>query len=266
MLREAITYLTTPCAPYLRSMGYLRELIATEARHRRCQEAWRPHLDNTKAVIVDSINATVRRRKAVVLGAGILSDIPIDQLSEAFERVHLIDVCFLRRTRRALKPFPNVTCHEADVTGTAHLIQDDPLPVPGIVTSLGLADADLVVSANVLAQLPLIPIDHARRQNRAVSADAIARFARDIVIRHLDLLATCAGTVCLITEVERRLLDETDALVETEDPLWGVPLAREGKDWLWDLAPRGEVARDLHIQNRVIGSFRCAEPTRERCS
>lgn len=255
MLREAITYLTTPCPAPFRTVGYLGELIATEARYRRCRQAWQPHLDRTKALISEAAAGRERRHAAVVLGAGILADIPLDVLAGTFQTVTLVDVCFLRATRRAAGRFGNVTLRTADLTGVAEKLAAGDMPAPAPPTGLGIAHADLVVAANILSQLPLIPTDFLRRTRPALGDDAVFAFGQAIVRAHLDWLATCAGTVCLISEVERRVL--TDGHVEErEDPLWGVPFEASGQEWFWDMAPRGEIAPDVEIRNRVRAVIR----------
>ncbi len=262
MLSETFKYLTTPCASDLKSMGYLTELIALEARFQRCQTAWQPHLDQTKSVITDAISATERREKAVVLGAGILSDIPIKTLSESFEAVALVDVCFLRQTRKLAKPYANIEWLDCDITGIAapsytwapKSADTDKLPLPSIPSNLLLDDADLVISANILSQLPLIPTAFVRKTNAALSEDTLSRFSQDIVKNHMAFLATCPGTVCLVTEIERQVCDRSN-VIETEDPLFGVDLKIDGPEWFWDLAPKGEMSKNLTVRNRVIGSY-----------
>ena len=263
MLSEAFKYLTTPCAPHLKSMGYLKELIALEARFQRCQMAWEAHLEQTKSVITDAVNATSHRNKVVVLGCGILSDIPIKTLSESFETVVLVDVCFLEQTRKNARPYTNIEWRECDITGVAHPLyawatkspDTDDVPVPSIPRGLSLDDADLVISANILSQLPLIPTAFLRKTPTRLREDTLSKFSRDIVQSHLAFLETCPGTVCLITEIERQFRDGADIL-ETEDPLWGYRLEYEGAEWVWDLAPRGEASPKYEIRNRVIGSYR----------
>ena len=46
MLAEWFKHLTLPCPAPLRDMGYAREMIAIEARHKRCHVAWAPHLEH----------------------------------------------------------------------------------------------------------------------------------------------------------------------------------------------------------------------------
>ena len=262
MLSEAIKYLTTPCEAHLKSMGYLKELIALEARFQRCQAAWQSHLDQTKSVIVDAINATEKHKKAVVLGAGILSDIPIKILSESFENVVLVDVCFLKQTRKQAKPYDNLEWHSCDITGVAAPLNAwatersdiDDIPILSSPSNPDFGDADLVISANILSQLPLIPAAFLQKTKANLSDDAVSKFSRDIVKDHTTFLETCPGTVCLVTEIERQFCDG-DHVVEIEDPLLGYDLNSGGKEWFWDLAPRGEISKNFSVRNRVIGSF-----------
>lgn len=255
MLIEAYKYLTTPCPPHHKRMGYLAELIATEARFRRCRRHWQPHLENTRAVITQAIETCDAHGKAVVLGAGILSDIPIQTLSERFDSVELVDVAFLKSTQSALRPYANVQCRSADISGVATALHDaSALPVTGTPTDIALNDADLVISANLLAQLPLIPIHYARKRIGDIADAKIEAFAQGVIECHLAWLKTCPGTVALITEVERLYVADRD-IEETEDPLFGVPVNLEGEEWLWDVAPRPEASKDFDIRNRVKSAY-----------
>lgn len=108
----------------------------------------------------------------------------------------------------------------------------------------------------MLAQLPLVPAAYVRKARPGLSEDDLVRFARGIIRSHLELLRSCRGAVCLITETERRVMSG-DTVLETKDPLEGVPPDLCGtasrRDWFWDLAPEGEIKRGISIRNRVVG-------------
>lgn len=252
MLLEALAYLTTPCPQPYRRMGYLKELIATEARYRRCRAAWQPHLERTRAVITRAARATEGKNRAVVLGAGMVADVPLDELARKFRAVELVDLCFAKQTRRNVWRNPNIERVTFDVTGTLATLAKGTVPTPGLPDGLALGDADLVVSVNVLSQLPLVPLAYLRKIRPDLDAAAIDGFAEALIRNHVALLETCPGTVCLVTDVERQLRD-ADRLIETEDPLRGVLPARDGEEWLWEIAPRYEVSPDYAILNRVKG-------------
>ncbi len=252
MFIEIFRYLTTPCPQPYRRMGYLKELIATEARLKRCRTMWQPHLDRTRAVIADAVAATAGKRKAVVIGGGMLADIPLGLLANEFASVMLVDICFSKQTRRIVWRHPHVELRTCDVTGVADALAQGALPVPGMPGGLSLEDADLVVSANVLSQLPLLPLQAMCTSHPHLDADTVHAFAQGIIRHHLALLENSSGTVCLVTEVERQLVDD-GRLIETEDPLRDVMPDRPGDEWVWDIAPRYEVSPDYAIRNRVRG-------------
>lgn len=262
MLSEALKYLTTPCERHFRSMGYLSELIALEARYKRCRESWEPHLEKTKAVIHEAINQTNGHKRAIVLGAGILSDIPIDALSQKFDQVELVDVCFLNTTKKYLKNFSNVSWRALDVTGIAAPLQTwakaganpHALPAPQNVDTISLEGADLVISANILSQLPLIPSAFIEKTAPNIGDQTMQNFANDIIETHINLIEDCHAHGCLITEIERQFIDG-DKILDSDDPLFGYRPGLDGETWHWDLAPKGEVSKDYAIRNRVVGTF-----------
>ena len=262
MLREIYKYLTTPCAPHLKAMGYLKELIALEARFRRCRLAWEPHTIKTKSVILDAAAHAEQKNKVVVLGSGILCDIPIDELSETFKEVHLVDVCFLKTTRNFLRQYPNVTLQVADITGLAKPLydwaqqhgSDDPMPAPTHPKDVRMDDTDLVISANVLSQLPLNPLQFLRKTRTGLGEQALTKLAHDIIEAHQAFIMTCPGTVCLISEVERQYLDGKHT-IETEDPLCGHAINFGREEWFWNVAPKSELSDGYELRNLVKGAY-----------
>jgi hypothetical protein len=239
-------------------MGYLRELLGIQTRYRHCRRAWEPHLERTRNVLRAAAARCPRRRKAVILGAGLLLDVPLAELAAAFREVILVDLIHPLRTRRQGRRFANVRLVAADVSGVAEAVYqvaaDPDAPLPRATPTLFLDDAevDLVGSVNVLSQLPYLPADYLYREG-AHSADAIEAFARDVVLAHLDYLQRFAGTVALIGDLERLTLARDGRLVERLTALRGVELPWAGEEWVWDLAPRPAVHRRYSYQRRVVG-------------
>jgi len=251
MIGEWLTHLTTPCGQPFRRMGYLRELIAIRERHRRCRTAWRIHLAASRALIPEAIESCSGRERVVVLGSGLLLDIPLAELAGRFDTVVLIDICHLRTTRRKAARFANVELEEADVSGIAEALGsrrlNDRAPLPEPEPDAGpLSGADLVISANLLSQLPLVPLDHLEVIAPELSKAERDRFARSVIDHHLALLQAQSATVCLITETMRSISDGEN-LIEKIDPLFGATLFYEGREWWWDMAPRPEVNRNLDV-------------------
>jgi len=264
MLAEWLRSVTTPCPRHVRAMGYLRELIAIEARHRRCRAAWAPHLENCKKVILKAADAAARGR-VTVLGSGHLLDVPIEALAGTFDDVVLVDILHMPKVRRVAREFPNVRVETADITGVARPVFEHvragragALPAPRADAGL-FADSDLVVSANVLTQLPLGPMGYVRRKSRDTGEDETRALARRIVEHHLELLAALPGPVALLTETERVIADGEDVL-QTIDPLFGAEVPRSGLKWVWNIAPRPELSShyDLYFAMTGISDFKAA--------
>jgi len=266
MLLEAIEYVLTPCDPDFRKLGYLTETIATEARRRRCRVAWADHLDRTQAAVREAIGRTAGSETAVVLGGGMLADIPLDALCARFARVILVDVCFPRRTLRLANRTPGLEARAMDVTGRARAVLDlpkRPLERGGDIgreeqDTAFIVAADLVVSANILSQLPIVPLDYLYRRGSLPDPAVERSLGRAIVEDHLRLLGRCRGTVCLVSETER-LTGDGSQVVETEDALYGVELPDIGDgwtdSWIWDMAPRPELYPDRDVRLAVTAAI-----------
>ena len=258
MIVEFIEYLTTSCPPYARKTGYLKEAIAIRARYGRLREAWRPHLEQTQALIEEASRACDRHRKAVVLGSGLLLDIPLGALAASFERVLLVDLVHLRRARRLAARHRNVELVTEDITGLAPEFdfrvsagwRGDPVPEPDLF--LDDPSVDLVVSANVMAQLPIFPAAALQRRI-GLDGDELDRFCQGIVEAHLAYLHKFEAVVCLITEIEREAFDKQGNSLQRHEALFGVELPDGAAYWDWDLAPLGEISRQHALRNRVAG-------------
>jgi len=242
MLFEFYRYLTSPCLPSVKAMGYLREIISMEARYKRCHSDWQPHLDHCQQVIRHAIQSTPRSGTAIILGSGLLLDVPLKLLAEHFDQVLLVDVVHLRPVRKAVRRYRNVRLIEADVTGVIEpLHRGSEVPRPSFDPSHH--DAVFTVSLNLLSQLSLLPVEFAKRRGLIPQDDT--RFAKTITAHHLDFLRNLTGKVCLITETERLVNG-----VFNNDPLYGISLPQPDKTWHWNIAPHPEVdPHDNHSLN-----------------
>ena len=91
-IRSWIDYLASPVPRHLRNMGYVREMKALRARRNRCRAAWRPHLERTRALVLEAAAQCERRRNALIVGSGLLYDVPLTELSRQFDSVVLVDM------------------------------------------------------------------------------------------------------------------------------------------------------------------------------
>lgn len=197
-----------------------------------------------------------QRRKALILGAGLLHDVPLDELAATFEQVLLVDVVHPLMSR--VKRTRNVERVTADITNTLtelYRVSDEPeKPLPSSQPDLFLNDPqiDFTVSLNLLSQLPCMPLAYLARY-RAHKAAATKAYARDVIQAHLDYLTKLSGRVVLITDIERLKIDAQRRVVERKDLLFGLTLPRRGKEWEWRLAPCPEADPTHDFFRRVVG-------------
>ena len=141
----------------MRTFGYLKRLIALEFRAKRCEAAWAEHQRNCKNFITKAADLCAQQRLCVVIGSGLLLEVPLRALSDRFERVILVDTFHMAQVAREAKKLFNVKLLTGDVTGVFKAMKErrppgphHPAPPPLIPH---LKEADLVVSCNCLTQL-----------------------------------------------------------------------------------------------------------------
>jgi hypothetical protein len=235
-----------PLAPYpraIKALGFPVEVAGIQGRYQRCQGVWAEHLEKSRSVILRGAERAERRRKAVVLGGGLLHDVPL---------IHPFT------SRWATRKLSNVRRVEADVTGTIErayaVAWDAHLPLPKSEPTLYLddPDVDFTASANLLSQLPCMPMAYLQRQN-VHPQEKIDEYARDLIRAHLAYLDRLPGRVALVTDFERLKITLLGQVVERRDLFFGVPWPTRGEEWEWKLAPCPEADKSHHYYRRVIG-------------
>lgn len=250
-----------PLAPYpraVKALGFPAEVAGIQGRYQRCKDYWAPHLERSRATILAGAKRAEQRRKAVILGGGLLHDVPLDELSAMFREVVLVDLIHPFASRWATRKLSNVKRVEADITGTiartyavawdAH----DPLPKSEPTLYLDDPEVDFTASVNLLSQLPCMPVAYLERQH-VHSQEKIDAYARDVIRAHLAYLDRLPGRVALVTDFERLKINLMGQIVERRDLFFGVPWPTRGEEWEWKLAPCPEADPKHHYYRRVIG-------------
>src|SRR5262249_18204208 len=169
MIPEWLERLFTPCPIHLREMGLVRELFGIRRRFRRYSEAWAPHCERSKALIRAAAVQCHERRRCVVIGSSWLHDVPLAELAGAFAEVVLIDLVHppSPRGRAGLAPTPAPpppTPPAPRRKGGPPASPAPPRPPPPPERPAAARPADLVVSLNLLSQLPCLPESYLRRR------------------------------------------------------------------------------------------------------
>lgn len=251
MLAELALMAATPAGRMTRRLGLLSESVALWSRGQRQRRAWAPHHARCREALAGIVEELPAHRTAVVLGSGLVRDVPLGLLRRRFERVLLVDAVHLPQVRLRAAAYRNVTLLTRDLTGVMDWLAGERADRAEPLADLA-ADptVDLVISANLLSQLawPVADwLDDHPRHAAALPAELPAR----CIAWHLADLARFAGRAVLISDVEMVTRDRSGARVETLDLMRGVALPPADASWPWTVAPFGEAGRDREQVHEV---------------
>ena len=226
MILEALNFTGTFLISGRRKPGEINSSVRLWARARRCARDWAGHEENCKAFIRAEMPA--RGRVAVVLGSGLLRDVPVEALSAAFDEVRLYDLQHLAnvRVRALMKGLRNLRFIERDLSTGLGFLDD----LPAVA---------LVISANLLSQL-------------GVAADRTGADAGKVIAAHVEALKAAPGRKLLLTDVHFDLALKSGAVIERHDLMHGVGLPEPEVSWLWPVAPFGELDPAYRAVHRVV--------------
>ncbi len=209
--------------------------------------------------------STCRHRgTALVIGAGSCLDVPVAELADQFNRVWLADVILSPEARRwARRSKGKVEAVSWDVTGALDRLARHRRTLtareaealfrdghPSLPTSI---QPDLIISANCLSQLGLVPaaaLGAARQDpnlpNRCALAAATA---------HVHWLTNRSGVRLLLADIARLDLAPDGNVLSREELLDGLSLPSPAQTWRWYLAPIPEWSISRHRVHDV-GAWR----------
>jgi hypothetical protein len=250
MLPEIMLYVSARTRPELARLGLKGDAVALWSRATRCRAAWAPHEARCHATIRAAMADLDRPHTALVLGSGLVRDVPLDDLVERFEHVVLVDAVHLWPARRRAR-HPKVELVTADLSGVAAWLAGQ---ADGRLDPLAAFRDDprieFVVSANMLSQLPMA-VEAWRERHPGRLKGLPADMVRRIVAWHLEDLAGLRGRVCLLTDVRHREIARDGKVIDETDLLEGETLPEPDDAWDWEVAPRGEVSRTASHVHRV---------------
>ena len=259
-MRDLIRSWRVNCPPWARQLGLAREHLAIAHRHNRVRAAWASHLEASQRLILEMAARCPSRERVLIIGAGDCLDVPVAGLAELFARVTLADIAVGTEARRWARQFPaRVECVNWDASGAlaalakvrdrlsaadapAFFTHADPGPPPG-------GEADLVVSANCISQLGLVP-GHSLPATAQDSA-LPERCARAAARRHLDWLGERKGLRLLIADAARLDIGPDGKQLKRETLLERFGLPHPDRQWRWDLAPIPEWSDKFHRVHEV---------------
>lgn len=252
MILEALNYAASwPLTPPA-FRPYLASSVSLWSRARRCAAHWKDHESRCHAVMLETIARLPQRRSCVVLGSGLLRDVPISALSRAFDTVILVDLVHLATVRIGitLKGLRNVRLISRD------LLAGDPSPSAEAAEPLAFLRQvpylDLVISANLLSQLGIGQSRRLDRTQPALGEPEREAILKRVIARHVDGLRQLPCPALLVTDTGFDILDRSGRREDGVDLLHGLALPEPDACWDWLVAPIGESAKNYALRHHVI--------------
>ncbi len=196
----------------------------------------------------------------VILGSGLLLDVPIKELSALFQEVVLMDVICLPEVRRQIRKYVNVRFVEHDVTNVAERLYQygqehiSGLPEPAPGTAEIDESTDLVVSLNILSQLWVIPRAYAANHIGGLTEDQIEEWCGRLVASHYEYLRSLPSDVCLVADHEFVKRDRKGQVLSRDSTVYGLELPSPDDWWTWNIMPIGKDSRYVS-KELIVGAW-----------
>jgi hypothetical protein len=257
VLGEILLYLNSGASRLARRSGLLTDAIGLWSRSRRRKRQWALHYARCHGFVREVLADRPLARKVVILGSGLVEDVPLDVLAARFETILLVDIVHLKPVRRRLEDDPRfhgkLVFVELDLTGLLEGIHArTPLPLKWQDPLDGLMadpDIDLVISAMCLSQLPRA-IDKQLAQTSLTQQECEA-ICRSVVEQHLSALAKFPCETILLSDTSYTEIAADGRDLAQHDLLWGVALPEPQARWEWEVAPKGEVSGGISYRHQV---------------
>ena len=252
MILEALNYAASFPGTPADFRPFLRSSVSLWSRARRCRSDWQPHEARCHQAVLEVLSLLPSRRTCVVLGSGLLRDVPIRQMGAAFDTVVLVDLVHLASVRVSaiMRGYRNLRFIHRDILGFDALqagAHAEPLAFLRSVPYL-----DCVISANIASQLG---IGAGRRLDReAPGMDDAKRSAisASVIRAHVEGLRTLPCPALLLTDTGFDIVNRSGHTEDSVDLMHGVELPPPDGDWNWLVAPLGEVSKNYALRHQVI--------------
>lgn len=228
MLAEALNFVATLAISPRRRADEINSSVRLWARARRCARDWQAHERRCHAAVRRAVEGLSSRRVAVVLGSGLLRDVPIAWLSQQFDEVRLYDLQHLASVRlwASAKRLRNLRFIYRDLSGSMDFLGTDQA-------------IDFVISANILSQ---IGVGAVRRDIEP----------KPLIRAHVEAITGLAGRGLLLTDIEYTIIAKDGSTIDQGDLMHGVAIGQTLDSWDWTVAPYGELDPGYQAVHRVI--------------
>jgi hypothetical protein len=251
MILEFIEFLRTRSNRLAKDWGYAYQNVSLKFRARRCAKAWQSHVDHCHGLIRAQLQE-VKPQSVLILGSGILLEIPVEDLLKSCEKIYLVDLVHAPEVRKLARRHPQLELIEKDLSALLGLLKKGQAPFQpqslpwGTLSSWDLPAVDWVISANLLSQLPLM-ISEAL----PMSAEVYKDFARRVRDQHVERLLKQGRRALLFADFETRYVDRSQNRIKTETYAVNLQSLKFMEEWTWEISPYGESSADYKVEMLV---------------
>jgi hypothetical protein len=244
-----------------RRMGYFDDQSGILRRYRREREHWDAHLQNTRRSVMEAMQGK-NRKSAAVLGSGWLLDVPVEEMSQYFEKLYLYDIRHPAAIKKRVQSLGNVELRVCDISCFARPVYQyvkqyrngknrppisDILPQP----ELNLDGFDFVFSCNILNQLDILLIDYLTRFFKLSHEETVV-FRSNVQHCHINLLPR--NRSCMVADYEEYTCTpdgkEISRKTSVHHPIIQHPDARR---WTWEFDTKMTYYEDRITFLKVLG-------------
>lgn len=236
-----------------RKLGYIADQQGIINRYLREQGGWDSHLIKTRDFIVEGVRAA-KPDIVTILGSGWLLDIPLEELASLCEHINLVDINHPAQVKRKAGILKNVSLIEDDITGgVAGLL---PGAIRNSISAAAIEiprykpdyERGMVVSANLLTQLDMIPADYLAARSDS-SREDLRQFRKRIQEAHIDFLRE--QTSLLVSDVLEEVWREDEKVEENDLLFTRFPAGKMERQWIWDFDTGGSYYRRSRVLFKV---------------
>ena len=95
MIAELLVWGGVAAPPSARKLGYARAAVSLWSRRRRCAGLWREHEARSRDFALKVAKSSRRYDTVWLFGAGLLADLPLQELSGLFRRILVFDLSLI---------------------------------------------------------------------------------------------------------------------------------------------------------------------------
>jgi hypothetical protein len=237
MIFELFRSFLSDAPEWAKKQGLLKESIAIQARHSRQKKTWAAHLQNCHQEIEAFLSAHPEKKKIGIFGSGYLFDFPKSILDDPSYELCLFDAVH-PRSLKVKKTQAKLKFVTLDLNLAPEILNFD--------FQADLSTCELMISTNCLSQLALYGA-----KNVADNGDLREKRAQKLISQHLHFLREMKKPTLLLTDFEKIFKSPEQKVLVQESSLAKVKLKPPQREWLWQLAPLGEVSRTYSIDLKV---------------